>query len=84
LRQNATRDWTRRPAARSLCRNRSELPARLLRPPRAVLARTIHEARREGGKSAAVSGPSDRSRPQAYVLYVEDRRREKALKMQCY
>jgi len=24
------------------------------------------EARREGGKSAAVSGPSDRSRPQTY------------------
>ncbi len=48
------------------------------------LARIIHEARREGGKSAAVSGPSDRSRPEAYFQYVEDRRREKVPEMQCY
>ncbi len=48
------------------------------------LARIIHEARREGGKSAAVSGPSDRSRPEAYVQYVEDQSREKVLKMRRY
>ena len=34
--------------------------------PRRLLARIIHEARREDGKSAAVSGPSDRSRPEAH------------------
>ena len=48
------------------------------------LARIVHEARSEGGKSAAVSGPSDWSRPEAYFQYVEDRRKEKVPKMQCY
>jgi hypothetical protein len=57
-----------------------------------ALARIIREARCEGGKSAAVPGPSERSRPrisfagqaQAYFQYVEDRRSEKVPEMQCY